>query len=309
MGRHGATCPCSILQTPVPMILDARTAHRLAERDPRARSAKQPSPAAQMTRKLADLGPAGLDTADLLFLLLTPGRSGASASEAAEALAARFRLHGEVAWLRSLAAADVCEVAESAGIGRAAAARVTAAMELGRRAAEERLRCRTRMTCARDIYDRMHLRLRDLPQEEMWVVALNLQNEVVRETLVTRGVLDATMVHAREIFRPAVLENAASICLVHNHPSGEPSPSPEDRVATWKMMDAGRVLGIEVVDHVIIGDGHYYSFHEDGTLMDESERPAPEKPPRAVRSRRASPGAKRPSTQRRGGRGRPADRR
>lgn len=283
------------------MILDARAAHRLAKTDPRARSAKQPSPAALLTRKLADLGPAGLDTAELLFLLLTPGRSGASASEAAEALAARFRLHGEDAWLRSLAAADVCEVADSAGLGRAAAARVTAAMELGRRAAEERVRCRSRMTCARDIYERMHLRMRDLPQEEMWVVALNLQNEVVRETLVTRGVLDATMVHAREIFRPAVLENTASICLVHNHPSGEPTPSPEDRLATRQMVAAGQVLGIEVVDHVIIGDGRYYSFHEDRKLPDCAEPPTRGEPPGRTPSRRPASG-----TRRRSGRGRPA---
>ncbi len=286
------------------MILDARLAPPPPGADPPASPVSLPSAAADVTQKLADLGPAKLDSAELLHLLL-PGRSGAKASSAAEALAARFRLHGETAWLRSLAAADVCEVANSAGIGRAAAARVTAAMELGRRAAEERLRCRTRMTCARDIYDRMHLRMRDLPQEEMWVVALNVQDEVVRETLVTRGVLDGTMVHAREIFRAAVLENAASICLVHNHPSGEPTPSPEDRLATWKMVAAGRILGIEVADHVIIGDGHYYSFHEAGTLMDESERPAPQRRSQAPRSRTPARGAKSPASRRQASRGGP----
>jgi DNA repair protein RadC len=265
--------------------------------DPRARSPRSdraappsgaPSPAATLTHKLTTFGPAQLDTTELIALLLAPSRSAVKASEAADALAARFRLRDEPAALRSLGAADVCQLSEAARIGRGAAARLAAAMELGRRAAEAQWRCRTRIQCARDIYERMHLRLRDLPQEEMWVVALNVQREIVRETLVTRGVIDSTLAHVRDIFRAAVLENAASICLVHNHPSGEPTPSPEDCLATAKMFAAGRLLGIEVVDHVIIGDGRYYSFHEDRRLGEPEHRPAEGKRRRTRRNRKAA---------------------
>jgi DNA repair protein RadC len=116
------------------------------------------------------------------------------------------------------------------------------------------------------VYERCAPSLRDLSQEEFRILLLNTQHAVLRELLVTRGILDASVVHAREVFRPAIVESAAAIILVHNHPSGDPVPSPEDREITRQLAEAGRLLGIPVVDHVVVGDGRYVSFVESGLM-------------------------------------------
>jgi DNA repair protein RadC len=94
--------------------------------------------------------------------------------------------------------------------------------------------------------------LRDLSQEEFHALLLNTQHTVIREVLVTRGILDASLIHPREVFRPAVLAGAAAVILVHNHPSGDPTPSAEDRAVTRQLVEAGRVVGIPVLDHVVV---------------------------------------------------------
>ncbi len=117
---------------------------------------------------------------------------------------------------------------------------VQAALELGRRAAEEARRESERIVSPRDVYDRFRLRLRDLRQEEFHVLLLNTQNAVLRDVMVTRGILDASVVHPREVFAPAVAEAAAAVVLIHNHPSGDPTPSAADREVTRQMCAAGR---------------------------------------------------------------------
>ena len=106
--------------------------------------------------------------------------------------------------------------------------------------------------------------MRDLPQEEFRILLLNTQHAVIRELVITRGTLDTSVVHPREVFRAAIVENAAAVVLVHNHPSGDPSPSPDDREVTRQLAEAGRLIGIPVVDHIVIGDGRYVSFVEAG---------------------------------------------
>jgi DNA repair protein RadC len=152
------------------------------------------------------------------------------------------------------------------GIGPAKATKVLAALELGRRAAEEARPERERIRSAADVYERMRLALRDLAHEEFHVLLLSTQNEVIRDLQVTRGTLDASLVHPREVFRPAISEAAASVILVHNHPSGDPSPSAEDRAVTRQLTAAGELVGIEVLDHVVVGEGRYVSFAEAGIL-------------------------------------------
>ena len=115
------------------------------------------------------------------------------------------------------------------------------------------------------MYERCAPALRDLRQEEFRVLLLNTQHAVIRELLVTRGTLDTSVVHPREVFRPAIAESAAAMILVHNHPSGDPAPSPEDRDVTDQLAAAGRLIGIPVLDHVVIGDARYVSFVESGT--------------------------------------------
>jgi DNA repair protein RadC len=108
--------------------------------------------------------------------------------------------------------------------------------------------------------------MEDLPVEEFHVVVLDAQHRFERDITVTRGILNSSLVHPREVFREAIAERAACLILVHNHPSGDPSPSPEDRAVTDQLVAAGRLLDIPVHDHVIIGHGRYISFAEAGWL-------------------------------------------
>jgi DNA repair protein RadC len=138
------------------------------------------------------------------------------------------------------------------GVGRATACRIIAALELGLRAAEEEGPDRPRIRGPGDVHRLMAPRLRDLPHEEFHVLLLNTQHRVLREVLVTRGILDASLIHPREVFRPAILTNAASVILVHNHPSGDPAPSAEDRGVSRQLAEAGRTVGIRVLDHIVV---------------------------------------------------------
>ena len=117
---------------------------------------------------------------------------------------------------------------------------------------------------SKDVYAAMADML-DEPQELMKVLCMNTRNELIGVTEVSRGTVNASLVHPREIFRTAILSNATSIIMVHNHPSGDPKPSPEDKHVTKKIMQASEIMGIELLDHVIVGDG-FYSFKEEGEL-------------------------------------------
>lgn len=166
--------------------------------------------------------------------------------------------------LRRILMAGIGEVCGVPGIGPAKATKVQAALELGRRAAEEERPEGERVRSASDVYSLVRLVMQDLPHEEFHVLLLNTQNHVLRHLQITRGTLDASLVHPREVFRPAIAEAAAGIILVHNHPSGDPTPSAEDRSVTRQLRAAGTTLGIEVLDHVVIGEGRYVSFVEAG---------------------------------------------
>ncbi len=207
------------------------------------------------------LGPAALRTAELLAILASSGAAGRSALQVAEALFERFGRS-----LRRLASAPGSQLMQVAGIGEARAVAILAALELGRRFADEVRGEDERVTTPRDVYRRFELRLRDLRQEEFHVLLLNTQNVVVRELMITRGILDASVVHPREVFAPALVEAAAAVILVHNHPSGDPTPSPADREITRQLLEAGRVLGIPVRDHVVVGNGRYASFLDLGLI-------------------------------------------
>jgi DNA repair protein RadC len=126
------------------------------------------------------------------------------------------------------------------GIGTASAARIHAALELGRRTAAEPTEVNGRIRGPGDVYARMGPLLRDLSQEEFHALLLNTQHRVIRDVLVTRGILDASLIHPREVFRAAIVEGAAGVILVHNHPSGDPTPSAEDRSVTRQLGQAGR---------------------------------------------------------------------
>lgn len=119
----------------------------------------------------------------------------------------------------------------------------------------------------RIVYDVASKILEGEAQENILVFALDVRLKIAGITTVTKGLVDASLLHAREVFRPAILANASGIILVHNHPSGDPSPSKEDHNITNKMREAGEVLGIKLIDHVIIGEGSYYSFEAGRTFL------------------------------------------
>jgi DNA repair protein RadC len=204
-------------------------------------------------------GAGALASRELLAILIGSGREGASAVDIAGQL-----LQRSDGSLRRLAVSSTPELAAVPGIGPAVAARISAALELGRRLAREGPLERSRVHGPRDIYERCAPGMRDLTQEEFRVLLLNTQHAVAREIVVTRGTLDASIVHPREVFRAAIAESAAAMILVHNHPSGDPTPSTEDRTVTQQLAEAGRLLGIPVLDHVVVGDGRYVSFVEAG---------------------------------------------
>jgi DNA repair protein RadC len=211
--------------------------------------------------RFARLGPAALRTPELLAILFGTGTAQRSALETAELLFDRFGRS-----LRRLAAVPLARLQAAPGIGPARATVVQAALELGRRMAEEAHADPERIAGPQDVFRRVHLRLRDLRHEEFHVLLLNTQNAVLRDVLVTRGILDASVVHPREVFAPAIAESAAAVLLVHNHPSGDPRPSHADREVTRQLAAAGRILGIPVRDHVIVGNGRYVSFVDEGLL-------------------------------------------
>lgn len=211
--------------------------------------------------RLRQAGPGALATRELVALLVGSGGRGRSAAVIAEDLIAAA--DGSLRRLARLVEAGGVDVP---GAGPATVARVAAALELGRRLAREGPQSRPRIRTARDIHALCSPQLRDLAQEEFRVLLLDTRHAVTREHVVTRGTLDTSLVHPREVFRLAVTENAACLVLVHNHPSGDPTPSPEDREVTRQLVAAGRLIGVPVLDHVIIGDGRYLSFVEAGLL-------------------------------------------
>lgn len=215
--------------------------------------------------RLRGVGAAALSSRELVAILIGSGTEGRSAIAVAGDLLHRFE-----GSLRRLGTATPAELQRVDGIGPAVSARLASALELGRRLAREGPAERSRIRGPGDVYERCAPALRDLMHEEFRVLLLNTQHAVTRELVVTRGILDASVVHPREVFKPAVVESAAALILVHNHPSGDPAPSPEDRAITRQLADAGRVLGIPVLDHVIVGDARYVSMAETGIIEAQS---------------------------------------
>jgi DNA repair protein RadC len=208
--------------------------------------------------RLRSVGVRNLSLRELVALTIGSGSPGSSALDIAD------RLIGFTGGsLHRLGAMDVGEVERVPGVGAATAARLLASLELGRRAASERRRDPIRVRGPADVFARMGPRLRDALQEEFHVLLLNARHGVMREVLVTRGTLDSSLIHAREVFRPAVGEGAAGVILVHNHPSGDPTPSSQDRAVTRQLAAAGRAIGIPVLDHVVIGRGAYASLCDE----------------------------------------------
>lgn len=209
--------------------------------------------------RLLAVGSESLSDAELLALLLRTGARGRSVLDLAAAL---LRSGG----LLSLSRAAPGELRRTAGIGPAKCATLLAAFELGRRLAGRRLQVGDPIRSAEDVYRHFHPRLRDVAHERFLVVLLDGRHRVQREVLASQGTLTASLVHPREVFRPALQEGAAALVVVHNHPSGDPAPSREDLEVTRRLVRAGALLGIPVLDHVVVAERGYVSLREEGWI-------------------------------------------
>lgn len=215
--------------------------------------------------RLLRYGPGALSDAQLLAILIGSGEGGRSAVDVGRELMARFGS------LSALEQAGVQELRAVRGIGPARAAELKAALELGRRfqglsaAGEDRAAFCSSGSVAR--YYRS--KLKDLKKEQFQCVLLDTKNRLIREELVSIGSLTASIVHPRDTFKAAVRESAAAVIFVHNHPSGDTRPSQEDILLTRRLAQAGDLLGIRVLDHIIVGDREYYSFRDSGLLSPE----------------------------------------
>jgi len=210
--------------------------------------------------RIARHGPEPLGEDELLALVLGGGGRAGSALQLARGLLSRC------GGLPGLARAPLPALHAVRGIGSARAAAVIAALELGKRLVAAPPANERRFLCSADVFEVYHPRLRHCPQEVFLALALDGRNRCQRELTLARGGGGACAVTARDVFRDLLAGGAAAVIFVHNHPSGDPSPSPEDRELTAKLCAAGELLGLRVLDHVIVGDGRYASLADRGEL-------------------------------------------
>ena len=204
-----------------------------------------------------------LSDAQLLAILLRTGRRDSSAVQVAIDL---LNQSGGVGGLATCGIEELCSIP---GMGPAKAAQLKAALELGRRSLAVPLSTGTRISSSRELYRHFHPMLRDQKHEIFKVVLLDAKNSFVKETTISKGSLTLSVVHPREVFAFAVRESAAGVIFLHNHPSGDPTPSVEDRSLTDRLVAAGNLLGIPVLDHIVMGDSRYVSFADEGWLTGE----------------------------------------
>lgn len=220
-------------------------------------------PSERPRERLLKDGPEVLSDAQLLAILLRIGRRDSSAVEVA------MDLLRQLDGLQGLPNRSVEELCRIPGVGPAKAAQLKAAIELGKRVLAAPLSSGTKITSSADLFRHYYPLLRDLRREVFKIVLLDAKHAIVREATVSEGSLTVSIVHPREVFNLAVRESAAAVIFVHNHPSGDPSPSEEDRVLTARLVAAGELLGIQVLDHLIVGDGRYTSFADNGWLAQD----------------------------------------
>jgi len=210
--------------------------------------------------RLVKYGPEALSNAELLAIILRVGTAEYSAIGLAEHMLSKF------GGLKGIAAASVEDLSTIKGLGTAKGTQVKAMVELGKRLAASVGPSRPSIRCPQDAVDLLMPELRDQPQEHFKGIFLNNKNEVLKIRTITVGSLNASVVTPREVFREAISCNSASVIVAHNHPSGDPTPSKEDIDVAKRLVQAGEYVGIEVLDHVVIGDGRWISLKERGLM-------------------------------------------
>jgi DNA repair protein RadC len=225
-----------------------------------ARASLEPLEPDRPRERLERLGPEALSDAELLALLLRTG------GPRGDALAVANEMLAVCGGIQGIARAGARELGSAAGVGPAKIATLRAALELGRRLAALRLPPGAAIRGPEDVYRHFHPSLRHVAHERFLALLLDGRHRVLRVEVVSQGTLTASLVHPREVFRPALRESAAALILVHNHPSGDPTPSREDREVTVRLAQAGEILGVRVLDHVVVAEHGYVSLREEGAL-------------------------------------------
>ncbi|UUZ89453.1 DNA repair protein RadC [Paenibacillus sp. P25] len=210
--------------------------------------------------RMMQYGATALSNAELLAVLLRTGTYRESAVSLGQ------RLLRESRGLRSLADMSLQQLTEIKGIGEAKALQIQAGIELGRRMARSSLSDTVTIRSPQDVASLLTEELRYLQKEHFVCLFLNTKNHVIGQETLSMGSLNASIVHPREVFRAAIKRSGASIVCAHNHPSGDPTPSPEDIELTRRLAEAGGIIGIEVLDHIVIGDRGFVSLKELGWL-------------------------------------------
>jgi DNA repair protein RadC len=201
--------------------------------------------------RMKKLGLSSLSDAEILALILQKGTRSDNVIDMSNKLIAKYGLE-------KLSSLSLTELSAINGIGEAKATQVLAAFEISRRIP---LFNGTKITCAKDVFEKYSY-LSDLKQEKFMVLILDTKNKIIKEEVVSIGTLDSALIHPREIFKSAIKESANAIIVVHNHPSGDCTPSEEDIKITSKISAAGETLGIKMLDHVIVGFENYWSWQE-----------------------------------------------
>ena len=208
--------------------------------------------------KLLRYGPGILSVQELLAIIIRTGSRDANAIQLAESILYQFN---DLRGVNNAGIEELC--AAAAGIGNAKAAQIKAALELGRRLSQQDSQV-VRVKSPQDVAAWVMEDLRYLQHEQFRILLLNTKNVIIACEEVSRGSLNSSIVHPREVFARAIRRSAAAVSLVHNHPSGDPTPSQEDINITRRLVEVGRLVGIEVLDHLVIGDGVFASLKEKG---------------------------------------------
>ncbi len=212
--------------------------------------------------RLARNGPEGLSKAELLAILLRVGVEGENSVQLGE------RILQELGGLHGIQKASFAQVCNVHGLGPAKAAQLKAAIELGRRLTQEAPELSGAVNSPADAAELVRYEMQGLIQEQLWVILLDTRNRKLWIDKVYTGSLNSSMVRVGELFREAIQRSAASIIMVHNHPSGDPAPSPEDAALTRAAVQVGKLMDIEVLDHLVIGQGTFVSMKEKGLGFD-----------------------------------------
>jgi len=212
--------------------------------------------------RLMESGAQSLSDTELLAIVIGNGNAltGMNAVETARTLL------GEFGSLRKLSEISPQELRKSKGIGNAKAATICAVFEISKRLSSSKINPGNRILSSMDAYESLRGYLTDLKKEHFCTILLNGKNRIIKKELISIGSLTTSLVHPREVFLPAIRNSAAAVIFLHNHPSGDPSPSNEDYQITQRLVEVGELLGIRVLDHIIVGSDTFYSFADNHKL-------------------------------------------